>query len=95
MFEQHTSQYIKPKLDLPNYKYSVLCQRISQLHRKHDPNIMYQWRFCYVLITFLSPVWMTILLCINNFILIHLSMTILLCINNFSKSRINDNFVMY
>ena len=38
MFEQHTSWYIKPNLDLPNYKWSAFYQRISQLHRKYDPN---------------------------------------------------------
>jgi len=42
MFEQHISRYIKPNLDLPNYKQSVFCQRISQLHRKYDPNTFYK-----------------------------------------------------
>ena len=41
MFEQHISWYIKPNLDLPNYKKSAFCQRISQLHIKYDPNKKY------------------------------------------------------
>ena len=30
MFEQHTSWYIKPNLDLSIYKKSIFCQKICQ-----------------------------------------------------------------
>ena len=39
--EQHVSWSTKPILDLPNYKYSAFCPRISQLQKKkkkNDPN---------------------------------------------------------
>ena len=36
LFEQHISWRIKPNLNLPNYKQSVFCQKISQLHKKYN-----------------------------------------------------------